>query len=97
MQLFGGDGVSFAGEEPMREPETSNAAQQRQAPAAGVSLDPLANRTVPTATGAVHGGEATKPGQMQGDEDLSPGAPERRVEAAVRQPARAQKLSPRRH
>lgn len=72
----------------MTEPNASNAAQQRQdkATRTGVTLDPLANRTVPDADGAVHGGEETKPGQLQGDEDISPNAPQGEIEAAVRTP-----------
>ena len=63
----------------------SNTAQQDQdkAKPAKVKLDPLGNRTVPDADGAVHGGEETKPGQMDGDEDLSPNAPQGEIEAAV--------------
>ncbi|MEJ0027409.1 MAG: hypothetical protein WDN01_15395 [Rhizomicrobium sp.] len=70
----------------MAEPNESNSAQQnqdRQKPGP-VKLDPLANRTVPAADGAVHGGEVTKPGQMDGDEDVSPSAPQSEVEKAVR-------------
>jgi hypothetical protein len=52
----------------MREPDISNQAQQNQdkpGPAA-----PVRDRS-----GAIQGGEAAKPGQMDGDEDVSPSAP----------------------
>ena len=70
----------------MAEPNNSNAAQQNQDKTAPkpVPLDPLANRTVPKADGAVHGGEETKPGQMSGDEDISPNAPQGEIERAVK-------------
>ena len=70
----------------MAEPNESNAAQQNQDKARPkpVTLDPLANRTVPLADGAVHGGEETKPGQMSGDEDVSPSAPQSEIEKAVK-------------
>ncbi len=70
----------------MTEPDRSNAAQQRQdkATKTGVVLDPLGNRTIDIPDGAVHGGEETKPGQMQGDEDISPNAPQAEIEAALR-------------
>jgi hypothetical protein len=71
----------------MREPSISNTAQQNsdKAKPAKVKLDPLANHTVPEADGAVHGGEETKPGQMDGDEDLSsPNEQQAQIERAVR-------------
>jgi len=73
----------------MAQPDDSNAAQQKQdeTKPKPVPLDPLANRTVPKADGAVHGGEETKPGQMSGDEDISPSAPQSEIERAV-QPQR---------
>jgi hypothetical protein len=68
----------------MAEPNDSNSAQQNQDKTLPkpVKLDPLGNRTVPAADGAVHGGEETKPGQMSGDEDVSPGAPQSATERA---------------
>ena len=73
----------------MSEPNDSNTAQQNQdvARPKPVALDPLGNRTVPLADGAVHGGEETKPGQMSGDEDASPSAPQSEIERAVARPA----------
>jgi hypothetical protein len=70
----------------MREPNASNTAQQKSdsVKPAPVKLDPLGNRTVPEEDGAVHGGEETKPGQMQGDEDISPNAPQGEIEHAVK-------------
>ncbi|MEI9990071.1 MAG: hypothetical protein WDM86_08540 [Rhizomicrobium sp.] len=70
----------------MAEPNESNSAQEKQdrRKPKPVALDPLANHTVPVADGAVHGGEETKPGQMDGDEDISPSAPQSEVERAVR-------------
>jgi len=70
----------------MAEPNESNAAQQNQDKKMPkpVKLDPLANRTVPEADGSVHGGEETKPGQMSGDEDISPSAPQSEIEQAVK-------------
>ncbi len=70
----------------MTEPSNSNAAQQDQDKTRPkpVKLDPLGNHTVPEADGAVHGGEDTKPGQMSGDEDVSPSAPQSNIEATVR-------------
>ncbi len=70
----------------MAEPNESNAAQEKQdaKKPKPVKLDPLGNHTVPVADGAVHGGEETKPGQMDGDEDISPSAPQTEVEKAVR-------------
>ena len=61
----------------MAEPGTSDKAQQDQdrAPSRPVALAPLANSTVPKADGAVHGGEAAKPGQMDGDDDSRPSGP----------------------
>ena len=69
----------------MREPNTSNDAQHRSdaAEPARVKLDPLGNRTTDIPDGAVHGGEETKPGQMDGDEDISPNAPQGEIEATV--------------
>jgi len=56
----------------MTEPNASNAAQQKQdqAKPKPVKLDPLGNSTTDIPDGAVHGGEITKPGQMDGDEDV---------------------------
>ncbi len=70
----------------MAEPNESNSAQEKQDKAKPkiVPLDPLGNRTVPEADGAVHGGEETKPGQMSGDEDISPSAPQSEIERAIR-------------
>jgi len=70
----------------MTEPSDSNTAQQNQdkAKPKPVKLDPLGNHTVPETDGAVHGGEETKPGQMSGDEDISPSAPQSEIEATVR-------------
>jgi len=70
----------------MTQPSDSNAAQQNQDKKMPrpVKLDPLGNRTVPLADGAVHGGEETKPGQMSGDEDISPSAPQSEIEKAVK-------------
>ncbi|HXC54783.1 MAG TPA: hypothetical protein VNU97_05785 [Rhizomicrobium sp.] len=59
----------------MREPEISNTAQQRQDKPAPAQRDERANSTLPRGSGAVHGGEAAKPGQMDGDEDVSPDPP----------------------
>ena len=60
-----------------KEPDTSNSAQQNsdKVTPKPVPLDPLGNRTTDIPDGAVHGGEETKPGQMEGDEDISPGDP----------------------
>ncbi|HJW42174.1 MAG TPA: hypothetical protein VJ476_13245 [Rhizomicrobium sp.] len=71
----------------MREPNASNTAQQKSdsVKPAPVKLDPLANCTVPEEDGAVHGGEETKPGQMQGDEDISPNAPQGEIEEKIKQ------------
>ncbi|MEI9996502.1 MAG: hypothetical protein WDM91_18035 [Rhizomicrobium sp.] len=65
----------------MREPDSSNTAQQDsdKAKRAPVKRDPLGNSTTDIPDGAVHGGEDTKPGQMDGDEDLSPSAPQAEV------------------
>jgi hypothetical protein len=69
----------------MREPNASNTAQQEsdRVTPKPVKLDPLGNRTVPEADGAVHGGEETKPGQMAGDEDASPSDRQDEIEAKV--------------
>ena len=69
----------------MTEPSESNTAQQSsdKAKPAKVKLDPLGNHTVPEADGAVHGGEETKPGQMDGDEDASPSDSQDAIEAKV--------------
>jgi hypothetical protein len=69
----------------MREPNISNTAQEKSdaVKRPKVVLDPLGNHTVPEADGAVHGGEETKPGQMDGDEDMSPNAPQPEIERAV--------------
>ncbi len=70
----------------MREPNASNTAQQNQdqSKPKPVKLDPLGNSTVPDADGPVHGGEAAKPGQMDGDDDpptpRTPGKPVGTVE-----------------
>jgi hypothetical protein len=68
------------------QPNDSNAAQQRQdkATKTGVRLDPLANRMTDIPDGAVHGGEAAKPGQMEGDADIDANAPESAIESAVK-------------
>lgn len=78
----------------MRQPQFSNKAQQDQDPATAPVLkrpeeeaDGVGPTLKPLVDGAIHGGEETKPGQMQGDEDLSPSAPEAEVEQAVRNPA----------
>ena len=57
----------------MTEPSASNTAQQKQdqAKPKPVKLDPLGNSTTDIPDGAVHGGEIAKPGQMDGDEDVS--------------------------
>ncbi|HEY0105834.1 MAG TPA: hypothetical protein VGB91_07090 [Rhizomicrobium sp.] len=62
----------------MPEPDISNAAQQNQDRAVPrpVTRDPLGNRTTDIPDGAVHGGEAAKPGQMEGDADIPPDAPQ---------------------
>lgn len=51
----------------MREPDASNTAQQNQ--------DKPLKPGTPDTSGAIHGGEAAKPGQMDGDEDASPSDP----------------------
>jgi hypothetical protein len=59
----------FKMEDAMREPDRSNAAQQnqdRKGSAPGAAIDE---------SGAVHGGEAAKPGQMEGDADVDSNAP----------------------
>jgi hypothetical protein len=57
----------------MTEPNASNTAQQKQdqVKPKPVKLDPLGNSTTDIPDGAVHGGEIAKPGQMDGDEDVS--------------------------
>jgi len=69
----------------MREPERTNTAQHRQdrATKTGVAPDPLANGTTDIPSGGVHGGDETKPGQMDGDEDISPNAPQDEIEARI--------------
>lgn len=69
----------------MREPANSNIAQQESdaAKRGPVKLDPLGNHTVPDADGAVHGGEETKPGQMAGDEDISPSENQNKIETTI--------------
>ena len=71
----------------MREPANSNTAQHKSdatTPPA-VKLDPLGNRTVPEGDAtAIHGGEATKPGQIPRDEDMSPSDREDFVRARSR-------------
>ena len=69
-------------EDAMNEPNVSNAAQHsqdRKMPKP-VKLDPLGNRTTDIPDGAVHGGEETKPGQMEGDEDIAADAPQSEIE-----------------
>ena len=72
----------------MTEPNASNNAQHNQdrGKPRPVKLDPLGNRTTDIPDGAVHGGEAAKPGQMAGDEDVSPNAPQSEIEHAVARP-----------
>jgi hypothetical protein len=57
----------------MTEPKASNIAQQEQdqAKPKPVARDPLGNSTTDIPDGAVRGGEIAKPGQMDGDEDVS--------------------------
>ncbi len=69
----------------MPQPDISNTAQQNQDKAMPkpVKLDPLGNRTTDIPDGAVHGGEEAKPGQMQGDEDVSPNEAQAKIEAVI--------------
>jgi hypothetical protein len=74
----------------MPEPEDSNRAQERQEKesAADIARARAANAKLgavvgPAASGAVPGGEETKPGQMSGDEDISPNAPQGEIEKAA--------------
>jgi hypothetical protein len=76
----------------MPEPDISNKAQQSQEEASKTDLKKpgreadAVGATLKPADGAVHGGEETKPGQMDGDEDISPNAPQSEIEKAVRSP-----------
>jgi hypothetical protein len=70
----------------MREPANSNIAQRKSDAVTPppVKLDPLGNRTVPDGDAtAIHGGEETKPGQMDGDEDASPSDRQDAIEATI--------------
>jgi len=78
----------------MRQPDFSNKAQQDQEKATAPDLDKpereaeaIGPRLKPPADGAVRGGEETKPGQMDGDEDISPNAPQAEIERALRNPS----------
>jgi hypothetical protein len=80
----------------MPEPDISNKAQQSQEAASAADLkkpgreaDAVGARLKPGSDGAVHGGEETKPGQMDGDEDIAPNAPQTEIEKAVRNQPRA--------
>ena len=73
----------------MKQPDFSNKAQeaQEQQSAADAArlrkdIEELGPR-LKTGDGAVHGGEQTKPGQMDGDEDIAPTAPPAAVEQAA--------------
>ncbi len=75
----------------MPEPDISNKAQQSQEDASAADLkkpgqeaDAIGARLRPAKDGAVHGGEETKPGQMEGDEDIGPNAPQTEIEKAAR-------------
>ncbi len=73
----------------MRQPDFSNAAQeaQEQESAADVARARKDIRRLQprlkSGDGAVHGGEQTKPGQMSGDEDIAPTAPQDEVARAA--------------
>jgi hypothetical protein len=74
----------------MPEPEDSNRAQERQEKESAADIArarathaKLGAVIGPAGSGAVSGGEETKPGQMAGDEDISPNAPQDEIETAA--------------
>jgi hypothetical protein len=73
----------------MKQPGISNAAQEDQEAKGAADRARFKAETeklgprIKTGDGAVLGGEDTKPGQMDGDEDISPNAPQSAIEEAA--------------
>jgi hypothetical protein len=73
----------------MKQPGISNTAQEDQEAKGAADRARFRAETeklgarIKTGDGAVHGGEETKPGQMDGDEDISPNAPQSEIEKAA--------------
>ena len=79
----------------MKQPAVSNTAQEDQEAKGAADRARFRAETeklgarIKTGDGAVLGGEETKPGQMDGDEDISPNAPLTGAEqAAAKKPTR---------
>jgi hypothetical protein len=73
----------------MKQPGISNTAQEDQEAKGAADRARFRAETeklgarIKTGDGAVFGGEETKPGQMDGDEDISPNAPQSEIEQAA--------------
>ena len=73
----------------MKQPGISNTAQEDQEAKSAADRARFRAETeqlgprIKTGDGAVRGGEETKPGQMDGDEDISPNAPQSAIEQAA--------------
>jgi hypothetical protein len=74
----------------MKQPSISNTAQEDQEAKSAADrarfraeTEKLGARLKSGRDGAVTGGEETKPGQMDGDEDISPNAPQSEIEQAA--------------